>query len=487
MHRFSIDQLAFLLLNTVVAITHTNFTTGKQTMGLANNLNQNDKTDVLDIMATDSISAQRSNSRKKPLVGAYAALLLLMLIYFSRPEDWIPGLSTAPLAKITGVLVLLALLFSLRQIRQRLTREVLFLFLLAGQLFVASFLSPVWRGGAFQQTLNFAKVLLIVLVILATVTTSRRLRMLIFTQAVSVSAIASVTIWKRHLILGRLEGILGGSYSDPNDLALAIVVSLPLCLALLFLSRNRLWKILWSISMLVMIYAVFLTGSRGGFLALLVVATVFLWEFAIRGRRRYLFVLTALVGVIFWQSFGGILVGRFKGTFNIKEDTASAYVSAQARQQLLLRSIEVTKEHPLFGVGPGNFNAVSGQWHTTHNSLTLMSSEGGVPALIFYVLFLWCGFENLRATKRLVRKQTEASVMVRALFASLAGFGVGCLFLSVAYQFYPYILVAYTTALLSIARKSAAQSQKSESARQATREKEVFVDAPESEMSWHAS
>jgi putative inorganic carbon (HCO3(-)) transporter len=437
-------------------------------------------------MVTDSISAKRTNSRQKPLVGAYVALLLFMFIYYARPEDWIPGLSRVPLAKITGILSLLALVFSLRHIRQRLPREALFLVFLVGQLGLSAALSPVLRGGAFQVTLDFAKVLIIVLVITTAVSTSQRLRVLVFTQAISVAAIAAAAIWKGRLLLGRLEGILGANYADPNDMALAIIISLPLCLALLFLSRNKLWKIFWSISMLVMIRAVFLTGSRGGFLALLVVVAVCLWEFAIRDRRGYLLVLAALVGVVLWQSSGGMLVGRLKGTFNVNEETAAAYASAQARQQLFWRSIEVTKENPLFGVGPGNFNAVSGQWHTTHNSLTLMSSEGGVPALILYVLILWCGFKNLGATRRLVRGRTGSSVLAQALFASLAGYAVGSLFLSVAYQFSPYILVAYTTALLSIVRKSAARSRKHDLARRATAEKKLYVRTTKPEMSWHA-
>ena len=177
----------------------------------------------------------------------------------------------------------------------------------------------------------------------------------------------------------------------------------------MFLSRNSLWKILWSISILVMIYAVLLTGSRGGFLALLVAVAVSLWEFAIRGRRRISWCSQHWQVSSSGSLAGGMLVGRLKGTFILKEDTAAAYDSAQTRQQLFWRSIEVTKEHPIFGVGPGNFDQVSGQWHTTHNSFTLMSSEGGVPALILYVLILWCGFKNLRATKRLVRGQTESS------------------------------------------------------------------------------
>ena len=243
-------------------------------------------------------------------------------------------------------------------------------------------------------------------------------------------------------------------------MALAFIISLPLCLALLFLTRKKAWKAFWSVAILVLLRAIFLTGSRGGFLALLVVTAVCLWEFAIRGRRGYLLVLAVLVGVIFWHFYGGMLVGRFMGTFDVNNDTASAFDSGQTRQQLFWRSIEITKAASLIGVGPGNFDAVSGQWHTTHNSLTQVSSEGGVPALILYLLILWSALRNLNATKRLVREQPDLRVLARALFASLAGYLVGSLLLSVAYQFSTYILVAYTTALYLIAQKSPAQSRK---------------------------
>jgi O-antigen ligase len=383
-----------------------------------------------------------------------------MVIYYARPEDWVPGLSHAPLAKIAGIFAVLGLVLSLRDIRWRLPKEIIFLSLLTGQLFVASFMTPVWRGGALQETLNFAKILIIVFTITAAVTTYQRLRLLILTQAVSVSAIAAVAIWKGHLILGRLLGILGGNYSDPNDLALAIVMSLPLCLALLFLGRNRLPKILWAITMLVMIYAIFLTGSRGGFLSLIVTGAVGLWDFAIRGRRRYLLVIATLLGVIVLLLWGGMLVGRLEGTFNAKEDTGAAYASAKIRQEVFWRSVEVTKEHPLFGVGPGNFMQVSNSWHVAHNSFTQISSEGGVPALIFYVLILWSGFVNIRATRRFAQGQRQGILLAKGLHASLAGYVVGSCFLSVPYAFFPYILVAYTTALSLISKKSEAQAKK---------------------------
>jgi putative inorganic carbon (HCO3(-)) transporter len=455
-------------------------------MGAVTNLRQNDMDNVIDPIATDSILVKRSNSRQKPLVGAYVALLLFMLVYCARPEDWIPGLSNVPLAKITGILALIALVFSLRDIRQRLPREVIYLALLVGQLFLASVLSPVWRGGALQSTLDFAKILILVIVMALAVNTGRRLRQLIFIHAASVALIAAVTVWKERVRVGRLEGMLGGNYSNPNDLALALVVSLPLCLALLFLSRGRVWKTAWALAMVVMTYAVFLTASRGGFLSLIVMVAVCLWEFAIRGRRRYLFVLAALVSVILWQSSSGMLAGRLKGTLDAKEDTSSAYGSAQERQELFWRSVEVTRNHPLIGVGPGNFEVLSGNWHGTHNSFTQMSSEAGVPALILYVLILWFGFKNVRATKRFGRGPKELVILAGGLHASLAGYVVGSVFASTAYQYFPYFLIAYSTSLIWMSKEFAFRSKQDESARQKTTEKETLANAVGSEMAWYS-
>jgi putative inorganic carbon (hco3(-)) transporter len=442
-------------------------------MGAVTELSQDVTGQFAGTSGTDCVGQQRTASRRKPLVGAFAALLLFMLIYCARPEDWIPGLAHFPLAKIAGILALLALVFSLRHVRDRVPRETFFLFFLIVQLFVSSSMSPVWRGGAMQQTLVFAKVLMVFFAITATVSTLRRLRWILFTQAISALAIAVVAIWKGRQILGRLDGILGGNYSDPNDMALAILIAIPLCLGLLFLSKNWFWKFLWSVSILLMTYAVFQSGSRSGFLALVVAAVVFLWDFAVRGRRRYLLVVAVLAGAILWQLSGGMLAERLKGTFNSQVDTAAAYSSSQERQQLFWRSLEVTAEHPLFGVGQGNFNQVSGNWHTTHNSFTLMSSEGGLPAFILYSLILWCGFRNIRRAKQLGRGQKASKVMAGALNASLAGYLVGSCFLSVSFQYFPYILVAYTSALFSIAGKSAAQPIQREFVGQAPRKTEL--------------
>jgi|SRR5579862_3386739 len=406
------------------------------------------------------VSVRRRTFQERIGPGLAVAFFVLS---FTRPQDWISSLSRVPMARIAAVLAVLALLFSFRQIRWPLPRNATYLLLLMGQLFATVPMSPVWPGGAFQTSLEFGRVVALFIAIVSFVTTMKRLRRLILIQCSSVVAFSAVTVWNARLKTGRLASALGSDYSsNPNDLALGLVTVFPVCLALVFLSRSVLGKTVWALGVLLMMYAVFLTGSRGGFLSLVVASAVCLWEFAIRGHRRYILLLAALAAVILWQSASSTLIARLKGTFDPSEEIESAYSSAQQREALFWRSVEVTEEHPLFGVGPGNFPVLSGNWHVTHNAFTQMSSEGGLPALLLYLLFVWSGFRNVHITKRLARGRQEPTVMARALVAGLMGYLVGACFASSAYE-YPYVLVAYTTALVWIVKRSVYRSKEVES------------------------
>jgi len=398
-----------------------------------------------DTTISDSTSVPRLSVQRQPLLLAYFWLLLFSVVNFARPEDWIPGLTRIPLAKITGILAFVALVFAIGKVRLKFARELIYLLLLLGQLCLTVPFSPVWRGGAFQGVLDFSKVVVIGIVMVLVVRTVTRLRYLLFVQAASVAIVAVVSVWKGRGLGGRLEGVLNGNYANSNDLALTIVVSLPLCLVFLFGSRSKLLKIAWAAAISVMTYAVFLTSSRAGLISLIVAVSVCLWEFAIRGRRRYLVTVVAIAAVVFSVYAANGVVSRLSA----KDESATE--SAQQRRELLIKSLKVTAQHPLFGVGLGNFSVVSGNWHVSHNSYTQMSSEGGIPALVLYLLILWRGFANVRSVKRLARSGGELGMFARALRASLAGFVVGSFFASEAYQFLTYFLVFYTTILYQIA------------------------------------
>jgi O-antigen ligase len=375
-----------------------------------------------------------------------------MVVYCARPQDWIPGLAVVPLAKITGFLALATLGLSVATTGRgflHLPREMLYLILLMGQMSLAAAFSPVWRGGAVKFVFGeFLNVVVITIAITLAVTSLLRLRRLLFVQTCSAVAIALVSIVKSPLVSGRLTSVVGGIYGNPNDLAFAAALAFPFCFAFLLETPSVFRKLLWTVGMLVVAYAILLTYSRGGLLAWLTAVCICVWEFGVKGRRPLLLFLAVVAGL-------GILVlatpsqyGKRVRTILAPDEDVTG--SAQARRELLVRSLEITAKHPLFGVGPTCFQELSGSWHETHNSYTQLSSEAGVPALILFLAILRRSFVNIRQAKRLANGKTML-LMAGGLRASLGAFIVGSFFDSVAYHFFPYFLVGYAIALRRIA------------------------------------
>jgi len=410
--------------------------------------------------ATNQSSPARLGSTA-PMLFAYVWTFLFLLVYCGRPEDWIPGTAPIPFAKITAAIALVAFVIQAGQAILRPSREIIYLLLLFGQLCLTVPFSPVYRGGAFDYVLEFSKVVAIVVVMAVVANTLGRLRWLIFTQTACVLAVVIVSLVKGHLTVGRLEGASAGIYTNPNDLALAIALTVPFCFAFMLRARDVFRKAAWFLAMAVMTYTLFLTASRSGLLALVVAVGVMLREFALKGGRRHLLIPVALVALTVLLLAGGMLKKRFDAMTgpsvnSIEEGTA--YGSAMARRELLWRSLVIAAQHPLFGIGPGNFPIISGSWHVAHNSFVEISAEAGLPALILFILLFRRAFQNTRKVQLLAPGESEAMLLAGALRASIVGFAVGAFFASVEYHFFPYFLVAYTSALYAITARSTSQA-----------------------------
>jgi O-antigen ligase len=392
--------------------------------------------------------------KKEGLSGAFFWLSAFYFVYCARPEDWIPGLAYIPLAKFTGLFAFVALLMSAGRTKRRfrdLPQEGRYLVALVCLLIPSALLSPVWRGGALIHALDFSKVAVAWVLTFLLVTNFEKLRRIIFIQAASVAIIAVVSVAKAH-DAPRLQGVLGGIYANPNDLAFAIVLSLPFCLAFLLQARGLLRKLVWFFSMLVMAGALFLTASRGGFIEFVVAGSVCLWHFGVRGRRPQLIAACFLIGMVFLVGAGGKLKSRFaaiSGDINSSLDQ-SAYGSYEERQALIMTSLKGMMQYPLLGVGVHNFTTYSGRWKEVHNSYLQMGVEGGIPALVLYLMFFWSGFSNLRRLRKRRDLDPQITLFVGALHSSLVGFIVGALFSPEAYQFFPYFAVAQTSVILAI-------------------------------------
>jgi len=395
--------------------------------------------------------------KKESFGGAFFWLTAFYFVYCARPADLIPGLGVVPLAKITGALAVLSLFLSIGKTPRRLRdlpREAFYLLLLVILLFVSALLSPVWKGGAFFMVLDFAKVVVAWVATFLLVTTLKRLRRIIFLQSASVALISLAAIAKGHSV-PRLEGVVGGFYSNPNDMAFAIVLSIPFCMAFLLSARSLARKAAWSLAIVVMTVALMLTSSRAGAIDLVISGMVLLWYFGIKGKRPYLIVGAVVLSVGSLLLAGKDLAVRFNGLFesgnSVEQD--SAHESYQERRLLMSKAVDTIARYPIFGVGAGDFVVYSGLWRDVHVSYLEIAADGGIPVLILYLMFFARGFVNLRALSKRRNLDEETVLFVGALKSSLVGFVVGACFAPEAYQFFPYFTVCYTSVLWTMTRE----------------------------------
>jgi O-antigen ligase len=314
--------------------------------------------------------------------------------------------------------------------------------------------SPIWKGGALSRTIDFSKVCVAWLLTFMLVTSMFRLRRIVFIQTISVVIITAASMIKGHSH-PRLEGVIGGIYSNPNDLAFAIVLSLPFGLAFLVSARGALVKVAWALGMLIMGMALVMTASRAGFITLLVSGAVCLWHFGIRGKRLYLIAAVAFFGMVLLLTLGRPLEHRLLTLSGQTpgEDARAAAASLQTRKFLMRRAIEGIIHYPVLGVGVRQFDVYSTTWQEVHMAYLQIAVEGGIGALLLYLAFFGRGFFNLRRLRRRRDLSPEMRMFVGALHSSLVGFVVGACFAPEAYQFFPYFTVAYTSVLWKIAEE----------------------------------
>lgn len=385
-----------------------------------------------------------------PTRSAFFWLSGFFVVYCARPEDWIPGLIYLPLAKITAIMAMWGLFNALGKTKRKfkdLPGESRILLVMIILLYVGGFLSPVWRGGAVTRTMDFSKIYIAWVLVFLLVTTFDRLRRIIFIQAASVVLICVAALVKGHST-PRLDGVLGGIYSNPNDLAFAIVLSMPFVLAFMVTAKNPIIKALWLCGMLVMAVAIFMTASRAGFIDLIISGSVCLYLFAVKGKRPYLLVATGIVGVVVMVGAGGKLYDRFAALSGDSTTDQSAYGSYEDRKYLMVRALDAIEQYPILGIGVRNFPTYSLIWHDVHMTYLQVCAEGGIAVLVLYLMFFWRGFKNLRILRKTKNLDPDIVLFVAALQSSLVGFVVGALFAPEAYQFFPYFAVAFTATLL---------------------------------------
>jgi O-antigen ligase len=398
------------------------------------------------------------NTPQNRLTGAYATIVVFWAFYYYRPEDIITALYALPLGKILGVMALVALILGTvgRGESVKLSPEAkLVLMLYAWCVLCVPFAS--WRGGAFWTVFgDYGKCIIMTIMIGIAVNSVTRLRRLLFVQASATALMAAIgCVFYRGMT--RLD-IGNGLYGNANDFAIMIALNWPICLGFMLAARNPFKKLLWGIGLISMLWAVTLTYSRSGFIATMVAVIASFWEFGIKGKRKHVVIGAAVLALLLLPVLIPSHYGtRLAGIFNPSMDPLDKG-SAGVRRQILVLSLKMTATHPIFGVGPGQFESVTQTWFLTHNTYTQLSSEVGIPGFILFALILRRVFRNLKDVTKTERFRSDPQVEIfaSALRASFAGYLVGAFFASYAYELFIYALVAFTGVLYTACQDQSA-------------------------------
>lgn len=317
--------------------------------------------------------------------------------------------------------------------------------------------TSTWRGGSFAFLIPYLRTTLpFVLLIPAVALTREDIRKVLSTIGLAGSATILLGLVSSDFKSGRMElGSAGSSIQDSNDYAAHMIMLLP-AIAYFFFGPKRgvLFKALGVVFLLLGLYQIFSTGSRGGLVGLIITLLYVVKRGTPRIRMVILIVVPALaLGVLAFVPQES--AQRLRSLFNSEDATQEAVESREARQALFWASVNITLHHPLLGIGPGEFmdyqagvageHGQRGMWHATHNGYTQISSECGIPALVFCLLAIVMTYRSLRRDMK--SDVPIVSSAANLLSIMMVGYCVCIIFLSQGYNFNLPIITAITTAI----------------------------------------
>ena len=205
------------------------------------------------------------------------------------------------------------------------------------------------------------------------------------------------------------------------------------------------------------------TGSRGALLSM-IVGFVYIVIRASGWRRIATLVSVPLMLLVLIAKSGS--GDRLSTLINDKLDPEDeAQASLRGRKHQMMKGVEFTAQHPLFGVGMGQFALAEGYearkegqrgyWHETHNAYVQISSENGLPPLLFLLSALVLSYRQVSRVLReaRLRKHLQLERYAFAVLIAIAVFCTATFFLSLGYRFYFPLLIGLSLALLSVAER----------------------------------
>lgn len=387
------------------------------------------------------------------LTRPYIGLLVWSWLGYMNPHRLTWGFAFSfPWVELIAIVTLLSLLVSKESKRiPKSTISVLFMLFLLWTGVTTLFAAV--PDAAFDKWEQLAKGVIWLYVTLLLVNDRERMHWLVWVMVVSLGfyGLKGGVFTITHGGVNTVQGPPRSFIADNNALALALCMTIPLMRYLQLHSTRKWVRVGLGISMLLTGISVLGTYSRGGFIALAVVAVALL----VKSRRRLTIIAVVLVlGSVAWNFMPAQWTERMDTLHH-----ASQTGSGETRIQSYQFAANVALHNPLLGGGFDDYLSAS-LWQqyapegsvrrAIHSIYFRVLGEHGFPGLILFLALLYVSWRNCAQ----VRKRTRDIPDLKWLFdlasmlqVSLVGYMAAGTFLPMPYFDLSLQLMALSAAL----------------------------------------
>ena len=332
--------------------------------------------------------------------------------------------------------------------------------------------SSIWPSESIDFVTGFVKLVVFVIVIVHCVRSRRHVTTMVW-------AVLAAALLLQFAILFGHGGLLTGiqvstegdrawatSTYDPNDIAFVMTCVLPLAFFRALSARGVARYMAGAIAFLCIITTV-KTGSRGGFITMVVVGGILL----VKSRGRVRWIVTGLAVAAMLAFASGEYWDRIGTIWGAKSSHVGSYDAAgldAARWQTWKNATSLAIAYLPFGSGAGTNTTAEGQshggggkWEAAHNAYLQIAVEMGIPGVAILVTLLYGAVRFCRRLVRAASRRPELKKMTwmaHAVETSLYAYIVGAFALSQAYAPILYLFLGLTACLRRIARRAQADA-----------------------------
>jgi O-antigen ligase len=400
---------------------------------------------VLSSWTAEETNTREDTREKIRSIGFKCALALVFLRFSALPEviASITGVDTY-IIYLFGPLALLAVIFSggLRRTFQEKPAKF-WLWFLVWIIIAVPFSS--WKGGSFSEVTVYIKADFMMLLVIAGLARKwTECRKIIYTVA-AAAVFNMATAYLSQLGGDRLTFSWSGTLGNSDDFAAHLLLVLPFLLFVgLKPNASLLVRLLSGSGVAFGLFQILKTASRGALIALVLTMLFLFFRGSLRQKVAVVFVATAIL-VSMTSLLPAATLQRLTSFSKGNQASEEALESSEIREYVLKQSVILTLQHPVLGVGPGQFSSYLGRrvitnglvvsWLETHNSYTQISSECGIPALAFYLAAMVWTFRLLAEIRKKAAtlQRKEITSAAHCLAIGLFAFSVAALFVNFGY------------------------------------------------------